>query len=183
MRRRCHVRTSQADVYRSPTLLMHLRHWCSSQAIIIKDIQHLRASLIIVYMDFEALMKNSLPSRVYCVCTNCGDGVCQESPPSFLQLWPAVPGCSDGKQKDKIWWKFSGGYGKVSGQDCLRRHGVPFKSDKSEPVLRRWQWVIACLWVGTAAVLCECSIAPQDQAFTWQNGDLWCSEDSSLIWV
>lgn len=105
MRRRCHVRTSQADVYRSPTLLMHLRHWCSSQAIIIKDIQHLRASLIIVYMDFEALMKNSLPSRVYCVCTNCGDGVCQESPPSFLQLWPAVPGCSDGKQKDKIWWK------------------------------------------------------------------------------
>lgn len=33
-----------------------------------------------VYMDFEALMKNSLPLRVYCVCTNCGDGVRQECP-------------------------------------------------------------------------------------------------------
>lgn len=81
MRRGCHVRTSQADVYRSPTLLMHLWHWCSSQVIIIKDIQHLRTSLIMVYMDFEALMKNSLPLWVYCVCTNCGDGVRQECPP------------------------------------------------------------------------------------------------------
>lgn len=26
-----------------------------------------------VYMDFEALMKNSLPLWVYCVCTNCWD--------------------------------------------------------------------------------------------------------------
>lgn len=82
MRRSCHVRMSQADVYRSPTLQMHPRHWCSSQVIIIKDIQHLRTSLIMVYMDFEALMKNSLLLWVYCVCTNCGDGVRQECPPS-----------------------------------------------------------------------------------------------------
>lgn len=57
---------------------MHLRHWRSRQVIIIKDIQHLRTSLIIVYMDFEALMKNSLPLWVYCVCTNCGVCVQQE---------------------------------------------------------------------------------------------------------
>lgn len=49
---------------------MHLRHWCSSQVGIIKDIQHLRASLIMVYMNFEALMKNSPTLWVYCVCTN-----------------------------------------------------------------------------------------------------------------
>lgn len=66
---------------RSPTLLMHPRHWCSSRVIIIKGIQHLRASLIMVYMDFEALMENRLPVWVYCVCTNCGDGVRQECPP------------------------------------------------------------------------------------------------------
>lgn len=138
MRRRCHVRTSQADVYRSPTLLMHLRHWCSSQAIIIKDIQHLRASLIMVYMDFEALMKNSLPSRVYCVCTNCGDGVCQESPPPrFSNSDRLFQDVVMENKKIRFGEKFSGGYGKVSGQDCLRRHGVLFKSDKSEPVLRR----------------------------------------------
>lgn len=35
--------------------------WCSSQVIIIKDIQHLLTSLIMVYMDFEAIMKTSLP--------------------------------------------------------------------------------------------------------------------------
>lgn len=34
-----------------------------------------------VYIDFEALMKNSLPFWVYCVSTNCGDSVRQECPP------------------------------------------------------------------------------------------------------
>ena len=33
-----------------------------------------------VYMDFETLIKNSPPRRVYCVCTNCGYAVCQECP-------------------------------------------------------------------------------------------------------
>lgn len=70
---------------RSPALLMHVRRWCSSPAIIIKDIQHLGASLIMVYMDFEALMENSLPVWVHCVYTNCGDGVRQECPPPRFQ--------------------------------------------------------------------------------------------------
>lgn len=70
---------------RSPALLMHVRRRCSSPAIIIKDIQHLGASLIMVYIDFEALMENSLPVWVHCVYTNCGDGVRQECPPPRLQ--------------------------------------------------------------------------------------------------
>lgn len=72
---------SRADVSRSPTMQMHARRWRGSQAIIITDMQHLRTPLIMVYMDFEALIKNSRPLRVYCVCTNCGDGACQECPP------------------------------------------------------------------------------------------------------
>lgn len=43
-----------------------------------------------VYMDFEALMKNSLPLWVYCVCTNCGDGVRQECPPPDRLLQDVV---------------------------------------------------------------------------------------------
>lgn len=80
---------------------MHLRRWCNSQVIIIKDILHLRTSLIMAYMDFEALMKNSLPLWVYCVCTNWRDGVRQEQPPPDL----VVTQCGDGKQKDKKWCK------------------------------------------------------------------------------
>lgn len=41
-------------------------------------------------MDFEALMKNSLALWVYCVCTNCGDGVCQECPPPDWLLQDVV---------------------------------------------------------------------------------------------
>lgn len=33
-----------------------------------------------VYMDFEAVMKNSLPLWVYCVCTNCWDSAHQGCP-------------------------------------------------------------------------------------------------------
>lgn len=69
---------------------MHLRRWCNSQVIIIKDILHLRTSLIMVYMDFEALMKNRRPLWVYCVCTNCRDGVRQEQPPPDLLLHSVV---------------------------------------------------------------------------------------------
>lgn len=81
--------------------------WRSSQVIIIKDIQHLRTSLIMVDMDFEALMRNSLLLWVYCVCTNCGDGAHQERHPPTPPLLPtqAFTGCGDGKQEDKIWWK------------------------------------------------------------------------------
>lgn len=43
-----------------------------------------------VYMDFEALMKNSLARWVYCVCTNCGDGVRQECPPPDRLLQDVV---------------------------------------------------------------------------------------------
>ena len=43
-----------------------------------------------VDMDFEALMRNSLPLWVYCVRTNCGDGAHQErhplSPPNSPRL-------------------------------------------------------------------------------------------------
>lgn len=65
---------------------MHVRRWCSTQGIIIKDIQHLRASLIMVYIDFEALMKNSLPLWVYCVCTNCGYGA-RPLLTSYYRMW------------------------------------------------------------------------------------------------
>lgn len=34
-----------------------------------------------VYMDFEALMKNRRTLPVYCVCTNCRGGARQERPP------------------------------------------------------------------------------------------------------
>lgn len=43
-----------------------------------------------VYMDFEALMKNSQPLWVYCVCTNCGDGVGQDCPPPDRVLQDVV---------------------------------------------------------------------------------------------
>lgn len=86
MRRSGHVRMIQADMYRSPKLLMHLRRWCSSQVIIIKDILHLRVSLIMVYMDFETLIKNSLSLGLLCLCANCRNSVCQQcaSPDHFL---------------------------------------------------------------------------------------------------
>lgn len=151
MRRSCHVRLSQADMYRSPTLLMHLRRWCSSQVIIIKDIQHLRASLIMVYMDFEALMKNSLPLWVYCVCTNCGDGVRQDCPPLDRLLQDVVME----NKKIRFGEKSRAGYGEVSGQGCLCRRWAPFNQTK----LGCWQgrqceftWLCICTFV----LLCVC---------------------------
>jgi len=68
-----------------------------------------------VYMDFEALMKNSLPPWVYCVCTNCGDGARQECPPPDRLLQDVVM-----ENKKIRFGENSGGCGEVSGQRCLR---------------------------------------------------------------
>lgn len=70
-----------------------------------------------VYMDFEAIMKNSLPLRVYCVCTNCGDGVRQEWPPPDRLLQDVVME----NKKIRFGGKASDGYREVSGQGCLCR--------------------------------------------------------------
>lgn len=85
-----------------------------------------------VYMDFEALMKNSLPLWVYCVCTNCGDGVRQECPLPDRLLQDVV------MENKKI--RFGGKLETVKersiGQGCLCRRWGPFNQTK----LSCWQW-------------------------------------------
>lgn len=79
-------------------------------------------------MDFEALMKNSLPFWVYCVCTNWRDGLRQELPPPDLLLHSVVME----NKKIRSGAKSRGGYGDVSGHGCCMWMQIAIQSDKAE---------------------------------------------------
>lgn len=148
MRRGRTSEQTQADVHRSPTTMqVHLRHWCGSWVIIIKDIHHLRTSWVMGYMDFEALMKNSLFGWVYCVCTNYGDTYAKNAPPSDR---PAVMRCGDGKQKDTIWWRVKRWIWRGHRSRVFMQTLSAIQSDKSEllKVAAHWVYKSLCLQVG-----------------------------------